>query len=288
MNDIDALLLDLDAEPSTQLTPAETARSERLLAQITQYASSAPAQHATARPAAVRRPARARLTLGVAGVAAAALVVGVAVGGQFPGPGTAHRTGQEQAASGLTLAELADWTATPLHPAATSPEVERTADACLADLGHPNAGAAVQISDVDQRGSVITLSVTDSAARTRVWCLATSQGPVFVQVVDTAQWPLPAIGARAVNSRGSGWSGSGRHEISFAYGQAGADVTGLSLKTPAGETITATVQNGLWSLWWPPRDPSTGDFGGTVTWKTTDGASHTAPLTSLPTEPKFS
>ena len=30
MNDIDALLLGLDAEPGTQLTPAETARSERL------------------------------------------------------------------------------------------------------------------------------------------------------------------------------------------------------------------------------------------------------------------
>jgi hypothetical protein len=55
MNDIDALLLGLDAEPGTQLTPAETARSERLLAQVTQCAPSALAQYAGARPAAVRR-----------------------------------------------------------------------------------------------------------------------------------------------------------------------------------------------------------------------------------------
>jgi hypothetical protein len=60
MNDIDALLLGLDAEPGTQLTPAETARSERLLAQVTQCAPSALAQYAGARPAAVRRRGPAR------------------------------------------------------------------------------------------------------------------------------------------------------------------------------------------------------------------------------------
>jgi hypothetical protein len=281
MNDIDALLLDLDAEPSTQLTPAETARSERLLAQISQYVPSAPAQYAAARPAAVRRPGRARLTLGVAGVAAAAMVVGVAAGGQFLGHTADHQTGQARAGSGLTLTELADWTATPAHPAVTSPMVQRTADACLAAFVTHGTVTAADISDIDQRGSVITLAATDPASRITVWCMAASQNVVFSQVVNSPQRPLPAFVSGAADLQTAGWDGSGRDEISFAYGQAGADVTGLSLKTPAGETITATVGNGLWSLWWPPKDSLTGDLGATVTWKTADGASHTAPLLSL-------
>ena len=68
--------------------------------------------------------------------------------------------------------------------------------------------------------------------------------------------------------------------ISEAVGQAGGDVTGLSFKTLAGETITATVQDGFWSLWWPPA-PANGPFDGTVTWTTADGASHTAPLAGI-------
>ena len=286
MNDIDALLLGLDAEPGTQLTPAETARSERLLAQITQCAPSTLAQYAAARPAAVRRPARTRFALKAAGVAAAAVVVGIVAGGQFLGHAAGHQTGQGQTASGLTVTQLADWTATPAHPAVTSPVVQQAADACL--TGFPSLGAAraADISDVDQRGSVITLTATDPASATTVWCMTASEHAVYSEVVNSPQRPLPAIGAGAVNLQSAGWSGSGPDETSFAYGQVGADVTGLSLKTPAGETITATVGNGFWSLWWPPKDSSTGDLGATVTWKTVDGASHTAPLMSLYTNIK--
>ena len=57
-------------------------------------------------------------------------------------------------------------------------------------------------------------------------------------------------------------------------------MTGLSFKTLAGETITATVQDGFWSLWWPPS-PSNGPFDATVTWTTADGASRTADLWNI-------
>jgi hypothetical protein len=70
--------------------------------------------------------------------------------------------------------------------------------------------------------------------------------------------------------------GIGPGTFGYALGQAGSDVTGVSVKT-MGETITATVQDGFWSLWWPPS-PSNGPFDGTVTWTTADGASHTVDL----------
>ena len=281
MNDIDALLRGFDAQPAAQLTAAETASSAELLAQITRCARETPAPHAATRPTAVRSPWRARRTLWTAGIAAA-VVVGLAAGSQFAGRTADRQTGQAQGSSGLTAAELTAWTATPAHPPLTSPVVQRAADACLAAFPSLGAARATHISDVDQRGSVITLMATDPASRTMIWCMTASGHPLFAQIADSPHWhPLGAIGATAVNAQAYGWNGSGRDEISFAYGQAGSDVTGLSLTTPAGQTITATVQNRFWSLWWPPKDTATGDLGATATWTTADGASHSAPLTSL-------
>lgn len=278
MNDIDALLLGLDAEPGPQLTPAETARSERLLAQITQCAPSSLAQYAGARPAAVRRHPPARFALAAAGVAAAALVVGMVAGGQFFGHAADHQTGQAQAPSGLTLTELADWTAVPGHPAVTSPVVRQVAGTCLTGFVR-DAAAFTGVSDVDQRGSVITLMATDPASDTMIWCMSASGHNVTAQVVNSPYLPLPAIGATAVNDLSYGFA-VGPGTTSYAFGEAGSDVTGLSFKPIAGETMTATVQDGFWSLWWPPSR-SYGDVGGTVTWTTADGASHTVPLASI-------
>jgi hypothetical protein len=278
MNDIDVLLLGLDAEPGTQLTPAETARSERLLGQITQCAPSSLAQYAGARTAAVRRRPPARFALSAAGVAAAALVVGMVAGGQFLGHAADHQTGQAQAPFRLTLTELADWTAVPGHPATTSPVVRQAAAECL--TGFPRDAAALTgISDVDQRGSVITFMATDPASDTTVWCMTAAGRPLYAQVVNSPHWPLSAIGATAVNDLGYGFGGA-PGTTNETLGQAGSDVTGLSFKTSGGETITATVQDGFWSLWWPPSR-SYGYIGGTVTWTTADGASHTAPLDSI-------
>jgi hypothetical protein len=283
MNDIDALLLGLDAEPGTQLTPAETARSERLLAQITQCAPSSLAQYAGARPAAVRRRSPARFALAAAGVAAASLAIGTVAGGQFLGHAADHQTGQAQAPSGLTSAELADWTAVPGHPAVTSPAVRQAASACITGF-RSLSGASASISDVDQRGSVITLMVTDPASHSKVWCMSASGHPVTAFLVDAPQWRLPAIGATAVNAMNFGF-GIGPGTISEAFGEAGSDVTGVSVKPIGRETITATVQDGFWSAWWPASS-SAGPFDATVTWTTADGASHTADLGSLNPYPK--
>ena len=168
----------------------------------------------------------------------------------------------------------------PGHPAVTSPVVRQAARTCLAGFVR-DATAFTGISDVDQRGSVITLMATDPASGTTVWCMSASGRDVTAEVVTASYLPLPAIGATAVNALGYGF-GIGPGTIGEALGEAGSDVTSLSLKTRAGETITATVQDGFWSAWWPPYPSDyNGEFGGTVTWTTADGASHTAPLTSI-------
>jgi hypothetical protein len=120
---------------------------------------------------------------------------------------------------------------------------------------------------------------TDPASDTTMWCMIASGRAVATMVVNSPSMPLPAIGARAVNALSFGF-GIGSGTISEALGETGRDVTGVSFKPAAGKTITATVQDGFWSLWWPPAPPN-GPFDGTVTWTTADGASHTAPLAGI-------
>jgi hypothetical protein len=286
MNDIDALLRRYDAAPEESLSPAETARAELLLTRITQDRSTQPqftqaAATNSFRATGRRRRGRRRLVLGVAGLAAAALVIG----GVTAGSRIEHRL-SGQSSSGLTQTELADWTAAPGHPAVTSPVVRQVAAECLSSLGISSpAGAAALISNVDERGRVITLVATAADSRQRGFCLATASSVVLAELVDTPGAPLPALGAGAVNVQSEESHGSGPAAISLAWGQAGPGATGLALTTAAGETITATVQHGLWTLWWPPKDASTGDLsGGTVTW-TAGGTRHSAPAESLYANP---
>jgi hypothetical protein len=209
------------------------------------------------------------------------VMAGVATGGHIFGTMGGLLTGGSSSGGLLTTAQLADWKATPAHPGVTSPLVEQTAAACLDSLDITSTGGAPTISNADQRGGVITLMVTSSGSHKRGWCLGGSQGVVLSQLVDTPSSPLPAIGTGSVNVQSEDSHGSGTDAISLAYGQAGADVTGLALTTPEGQKITATVQNGIWTLWWPPKDTSTGDLGGTVTWSTATGVSHSASVDSL-------
>ncbi len=123
--------------------------------------------------------------------------------------------------------------------------------------------------------------VTDRASDTTIWCMNASGNDLYEQVVNSPQWPAATIGATAVNTLGYGLGGeAGPGATNEVFGQAGRDVTGLSFTTLAGQTITATVQDGFWSLWWPLRR-SYDTVGGTVTWTTADGASHTAALFSI-------
>jgi hypothetical protein len=266
MSDIDSLIRRYDAEPSTGLTAAEAARAEELLTQII----------ATPRgkvPVAVGGLTRPRIAFGLVGVAAA--VAAVTLGGHVVGP----RTGSDAAT--LTSAELAAWTAVPTHPA-PSPAIEHTAAECLTTLGIATGGTPA-VSNIDQRGSVITLTATDPASRERAWCLATATGVVTSKLVDAPGAPLPAIGQGEVNIQSEDAFAAGSADvISLAYGEAGTGVTSVVVTTYAGVKVTATVQDGLWTLWWPgllivPRDLATE----TVTWTTIGGVTQTAPATSL-------
>lgn len=99
--------------------------------------------------------------------------------------------------------------------------------------------------------------------------------------------PSPSCTAPIIR-RYSGCSGS--FLIGQAFGQVGAGVTGVTLTTASGEKVTATVQNGLWSLWWPAGSFSSSSDQkilsdtidkATLTWTTADGTSPTVTAGSI-------
>jgi hypothetical protein len=277
MTDIDALLRRYDAEPDARLTAAEAAHREWLLAQITSIPSAQGAPGARPRRAAVRRLARPRLVLGI--TAAAVAVVAVAAGLAASGQGTGQ-------AGPLTRAELDGWTAKPEHPAASSPLARQAGTACAGGLSDSRvSGTSVDIVNVDQRGAVITVLAKNLRFGVLNWCLATSGGIVLSERISAPDAPLPTIGADQVNLVTAGTDGFGSAgAVSEAIGQAGADVTGVTLETSAGELVTATVQGGFWSLWFPPGDSRSGGLdlaNVTVTWTTSDGARHSAPALGI-------
>ncbi|MGH3294477.1 MAG: hypothetical protein ACRDP7_22010, partial [Trebonia sp.] len=280
MNKVDAQLRRYDAAPNIPLTPAESARAGELLTRII---DTPRAETLVARR--IRRP----LTLSLAGMAAAAAVAGAVVGTQAFG----HGNSATQQPARITAAQLAAWTATPTHPAATSPAVRQAASACLKGA---KGASDPEISNVDQRGDFLTLMATDPVSGQRWWCWDTPIGILEQSFVNGPGWPLSAKPADAAVSvqdlTGLGGSGGGRlssiggsFAIGVAYGQVGAGVTGVTLTTAAGEKVTATVQDGLWSLWWPGSLTRSGDNlnidKATLTWKTADGISHTARAGSL-------
>ncbi|PZF61137.1 hypothetical protein DEI92_05935 [Curtobacterium sp. MCBD17_034] len=281
----------LDTEPRADLTPSEVDRAERLLAAIVRLDREPEVVRVTgssraSRPMPATRIGRGPITRAAwatgATVAGGALLLGGAVVGlpiardlyhQLPGHATS-----------LSTAEIASWTAVPSHPSATSSSIEAIAQQCTRSVGTDATPAAgrISVSDVDRRGSVLTMVVSSAGDGARRWCLVGSGHVVSWELVDDRSTPLPVLAAGTVNVQSTEMNGSGGQAISRAYGQVGPDVTGVVLHTASGRTITTTVGDGLWTAWWPPVDRDTGDLGDlTVTWTTSDGATHSASTDAL-------
>jgi hypothetical protein len=254
MDDIDLIprLAALDAAPAEEITPAEEARRETMLRTIL---------HDTGTPG--RRPARPRprrrLVLAATGVAAAGLAAAAAPFIVRPllangGP--------------LTSDELASWTSA---PAALSDAPDHGAGAqrwCLDSTNRgPGAGKPYTISNADQRGKVTSM-VVHRAGNTML-CLVGADGAGLWEVIG----PFTAAKPDAITLDSGGSHGDGSTGFTYAEGSAGADVTAVTVHD-AGRTFAATLENHLWTAWWPTPDPH-GAITGTVTLTLTDGTTRT-------------
>ncbi|MEU6574891.1 hypothetical protein [Streptomyces sp. NPDC046805] len=226
------LLAALDAAPVRELTEAESNRKEHLLRTVMNSAAS------TSQAAAPPRRRRAWLWVAAGAVTAA---TAVAVVGQVvpstPGSGV------------LPAAELASWTGTPSRPPATSPEAAAAEKWCVKALGSDYSGTSVSYANLDVRGSVTSVVVTDG--KTISYCLTDKAGHGMAEVIG----PVKKLPDNAVEVDSAGGHGEGSTGLNYMEGSVGSDVGAVTLHD-GGRTIEATIQNNRFTAWWPSAEPS--------------------------------
>lgn len=216
----------------------------------------------------------------------AAAVGGVSIIGTGPIAHLVHLIGGSADSAALTTAQISSWTPTATMPPATT-NVHDLAVQCLHGYAEheltPREADAVTVTNVEQRGAVTSLISSGGAGAPRVWCLAGPNGIATSERIDDAASPLGTLRPQSLNLQTFGSQGDGDTATMSGYGQAGSDVTSLTIEMPGHPTVTTSVDDGLWSMWWPsPGLRTTPDLGSiTLTWTTKDGTQHTGTAEDL-------
>lgn len=234
---IDAAVRDLDPAPEAVLTEAERRRADGTRDKILTTDPYDPGPAERDRP-----PRRRRLlaSLGLVGAAAAAVPVLLIGGGSA----------------------LASWTPTPevLTPA----ETDAAASTCRADLGMPGAQETALLAE--RRGTWTYVLI--SGPRAEASCLlrndVVGQDPAGHEVFGSLEpdpGEAPAVSRDGLVETGSAATSIddglfGEEWLTWAYGRVGAEVTAVTVHTPLGFDVTASVDNGRFAAWWPSQQPS--------------------------------
>lgn len=256
-DDTATALRDLDPAPVTALTEAERARAEATFARIL---ASPDLGHAAERLDRSRRRRTARLLVPVGLVAAAAAGSALLVGG-----GSA----------------LASWTPTP-EPL-TGVDAAEAAATCLAVLGQSDRGERPVLAE--RRGEwtyVILVGPGSEGSCLMPGGLVGQPDPTAQRTEgfmgsftsDPVEWSAPARGALITTSAGSGtvpvdglWGFSEDEEyVTFVAGEVGRDVVAVTVQTPTGTDVEASVANGRFAAWWPSYSPSSENPGVDSAW----------------------
>lgn len=117
------------------------------------------------------------------------------------------------------------------------------------------------------------------------YCVSGGGGTGLWEVVDQRA-ETGSVAASGILLDTAGSHGGGAAGLSYGVGFAGPDVAKIVLHEPGLPAIVATVQDGLWTAWWPtPGDSAHGGPSGTITITTKDGAAHTvSAATVYPTD----
>ena len=241
-----AALRDLDPAPTTVLTDAERGRADAAFARILATPSTDRVPEKTSRPR--RRLTRLLVPIGL-GFAAAAAVPALVLGGD---------------------SAFASWTSTP-EPL-TGVAAAEAATACRAALAATDQGERVVIAERRGGWTYVLLAGPDSEAT----CLMPEglvdqddpaadarEGFMGSYTSDPGEAPTLAPGgiighdaAGSVPTDGLWDFGDDEEWVIDVDGYVGSDVTGVTVHTPIGTDVEASVANGRFAAWWPSVKPS--------------------------------
>jgi hypothetical protein len=243
----DAALRDLDPARATDLTDADRERADATLARIL----ATPSHDETAEGPTRRRRRWSRLLVPVGLVGG----VGAAVPALLLGGGSA----------------FGSWTPTP-EPL-TGAAAAEAASACRAILAVPDQAERVVIADrrgdwtyvlfagPDSEGSCLMpeglVGQQDSAAhRTEGFMGGYDSDPPAAPTPARDRIIQTGAGATSVPTHGLWNFGDDEEWVNQVEGHVGSNVVGVTVHTPIGTDVEASVANGRFAAWWPSAKPS--------------------------------
>lgn len=190
-----------------------------------------------------------------------------------------------------TQKALADWSATPTAP--RSGQVQAAEAACTQLRPYPGEPALAGLTPkvADTRGPFTLLVYVDG--RSHQDCIVGPTGHAAEQTEDGREEVAPANGI-VFCDKGEGGSGVEGHRTTFVTGQAGADVTAVTLVLEDGTRVTATIANGWFAAWWPGTEEATAAQVTTTSGTTTEplpqahNKPNTDPNAAVPARLRFS
>ena len=240
-----AALRDLDPAPTTALTDEELERADARFARILATPSHDQVPQEPDRP----RRRRSRLLVGLVGAAGAAVPALLVTGGSA----------------------FASWT--PKPEPLKAPAVTEAATTCRAALEVPDQGERVVIAE--RRGGwtyVLIAGPNAEGACLMPDDLVGHQYPAdhkkenFFGGYTTDPVEAPTLArdrivetenmAGSVPTRGPWFFSDDEGWFSSVQGYVGSDVTGVTVHTPVGTDVEASVANGRFAAWWPSDQPS--------------------------------
>jgi hypothetical protein len=233
-----AALRGLDPAHETVLTEAERQHADDTFGRIIATPNDVPPLVEPDRPR--RRRWRLLVPIGLVGAAGAAMPALLFGGGSA----------------------FASWTPRPepLTPAETA----GAAATCGADLGIPASGEATLVAERRGDWTYVLISGPQAEATCLMRNDVVGQNPAGHEVFgsqDTTPGPVPTVARDRIFETGStavsvdeGWFREGW--LTWTYGFVGSDVTGVTVHTPLGFDVEASVDNGRFAAWWPSDPPS--------------------------------
>lgn len=198
-----------------------------------------------ATPTAARGTSFRRRIVATTAVGAAAAVLAIALQSHVLTPASTSGAAGAPDASALSHDELASWTGTPTTLTATS-KAGAAAIAWCEDGLASDSMAAATVSNLDQRGSIASMLVSRGGYSS--FCLADGAQKGMWEIANEPGSTLPAVSSTTIDLGSEDQHGT--PAVNSAWGNAGDDVRSVVLHT-GGRTVTATVEHGFWTAWWP-------------------------------------
>lgn len=156
---------------------------------------------------------------------------------------------------------FASWTAQP-EPLPLG-KAAAAADTCRAKLDVPESSNETLLAERRGGWTYVFISSPTGEATCLMQNTVVGKDPDGQEIFADLAEPTPqaAVDPRGIEETGSTAASTDtglfrKGYLTWTYGYAGAEVKAVTVRTPLGDDVEATVENGRFAAWWPSERPS--------------------------------